>query len=43
MLCVENLIGFGFGIEQAPDRDHGVHVLFVQRIEILAVHRDSWN
>src|ERR1019366_6091927 len=26
---------FGFGIEQAPDRDHGVYVFFVQGIEIL--------
>src|ERR1022692_619718 len=34
VLCIQNLVRFGFGIEQAPDRDHGVYILFVQGIEI---------
>ena len=38
-----SLVGFGLGIEQAPDGDHRVHVFLVQGLEILAPRRDSWN
>ena len=35
VLRFERLVCLGLWIEQSPDGDHGMHILFVQRVEIL--------